>query len=210
MYVTGDETGRYPASGFHIRGEMGGFWTSALKLLDGIWFSVDNSWLGTGTPARSYTSGWGYERFRYARHNGVSVARTQFVPDGPGVTLIGLTMRAAQPKTVSLSMDAHSELLPAYPWTETKPASQDVDLTDSAALSGSALRFSDRGKAKASSSRRDYTALVGSERKPVGHSVGRGYRGPQEPPVICAAQEQQVQTPRRCDDSAAGKGAGAG
>ena len=34
--------------GFHTRGEMGGFWTPPIKLLDGVWFGVDGPWL-TGT-----------------------------------------------------------------------------------------------------------------------------------------------------------------
>src|SRR5262249_26374762 len=56
----GDESGLYPASGWHIRGEMGGFWTPPVKLLDGMWFAVDNSWLGTDIGTARYTSGWGY------------------------------------------------------------------------------------------------------------------------------------------------------
>ena len=36
----GAEDGSYPATGFHTRGEMGGFWTPPIKLLDGIWFKA--------------------------------------------------------------------------------------------------------------------------------------------------------------------------
>ncbi len=35
-YDLGSEDGRYPAMGFHTRGEMGGIWTPPIKLLDGI------------------------------------------------------------------------------------------------------------------------------------------------------------------------------
>jgi hypothetical protein len=38
FYQMGAEDGRYPATGFHTRGEMGGFWTPPIKLLDGLWF----------------------------------------------------------------------------------------------------------------------------------------------------------------------------
>ena len=41
-YELGTEDGRYPAMGFHTRGEMGGIWTPPVKLLDGIW-------IGTGS-----------------------------------------------------------------------------------------------------------------------------------------------------------------
>src|SRR5687768_5766906 len=35
MYQVGAADGSYPATGWHIRGEMGGFWTPPVKLLDG-------------------------------------------------------------------------------------------------------------------------------------------------------------------------------
>ena len=44
-YVIGSEDGRFPPMGWHIRGEMGGVWAHPIKLLDGYWFSVDNTWL---------------------------------------------------------------------------------------------------------------------------------------------------------------------
>ena len=55
FYEAGAEDGSYPAEGFHTRGEMGGFWSMPIKLLDGVWFGVDGSWLS----ADRYTSGWG-------------------------------------------------------------------------------------------------------------------------------------------------------
>ena len=56
-YELGSEDGRYPAMGFHTRGEMGGIWTPPIKLLDGIWFGINGQWIG---PATSFTSGFGY------------------------------------------------------------------------------------------------------------------------------------------------------
>ena len=58
-YVVGSEAGRFPASGWHIRGEMGGVWTPPLKLLDGLWFGIDGQWIG---PATRFTSGFGHSR----------------------------------------------------------------------------------------------------------------------------------------------------
>ena len=40
FYEMGAEDGSYPATGFHTRGEMGGFWTPPIKLLDGLWFKA--------------------------------------------------------------------------------------------------------------------------------------------------------------------------
>src|SRR5258708_1215821 len=51
-YDLGSEDGRFPAMGFHTRGEMGGIWTPPIKLLDGIWFGINGQWIG---PATSFT-----------------------------------------------------------------------------------------------------------------------------------------------------------
>ena len=48
-YVVGSEDGRFPAMGFHTRGEMGGVWTPPLKLVDGVWFGIDGTWLGSAS-----------------------------------------------------------------------------------------------------------------------------------------------------------------
>ena len=76
-YVVGSEAGRFPASGWHIRGEMGGVWTPPLKLLDGIWFGIDGQWIG---PATRFTSGQGYTRFTLPTTGGLQLRRTDFAP----------------------------------------------------------------------------------------------------------------------------------
>src|SRR4051794_30461609 len=40
FYEVGAEDATYPGTGWHIRGEMGGFWTPPIKLLDGVWFAA--------------------------------------------------------------------------------------------------------------------------------------------------------------------------
>jgi hypothetical protein len=65
-YEVGAADGTYPATGWHVRGEMGGFWTPPVKLLDGLWFAVDGRWLA----ARSFTSGHGYTRMGLAAPGG--------------------------------------------------------------------------------------------------------------------------------------------
>jgi hypothetical protein len=59
-YSLGFEDGRFYANGWHITGEMGGVWTPPVKLVDGVWFGLDDDWVG---PATKFTSGWGYTRF---------------------------------------------------------------------------------------------------------------------------------------------------
>jgi hypothetical protein len=189
----GDANGLYPASGWHIRGEMGGVWTPPVKLLDGIWFAVDGAWLGADAPAARYTAGWGYQRFAY-QPSGVSVDRVDFAPDGVGATVIGLTLRSSSTRTVSLAMDAHSELMPAYPWGWTTP-NAGVNQPDTGSYDNGVLTFRDN----------DFAALVGSSAKPVSHALGPNHRGPQDPAVVCPADGT---APPRCDDSAFGRGTG--
>src|ERR1700736_2465837 len=55
-YDLGSEDGRYPAMGFHTRGERGGICTPPIKLLDGIWFGINGEWVAHAT---SFTSGCG-------------------------------------------------------------------------------------------------------------------------------------------------------
>ncbi len=56
-YSVGFQDGRFYANGWHITGEMGGVWTQPLKLVDGVWFGLDDEWVG---PATEFWSGWGY------------------------------------------------------------------------------------------------------------------------------------------------------
>jgi len=62
-----------------------GDWTPPLKLLDGLWFGVDGTWL---PPATTFTSGYGYTRFAIPSTACVSVARTDAVPDGRRAPLV--------------------------------------------------------------------------------------------------------------------------
>ncbi|GAA2656516.1 hypothetical protein [Streptomyces vastus] len=192
-YAMGDETGLYPATGWHIRGEMGGFWTAPLKLLDGVWFAADGSWLGKDIPATKYVRGQGYQRFEY-RGKGLSADRVEYTPEGTRATVIGLTFRSERSRDVRLALDAHSELMPAYPWGWTTPGAATND-PDTGSVSGGALMFRDKSG----------TAVVGSSAKPVAQALGPDHRGPQDPAVVCPADGT---APARCDDSAFGKGTG--
>jgi len=209
-YEVGTEDGRFPAMGFHTRGEMGGIWSPPIKLLDGVWFGLDKgpgsatSWIG---PARRFTSGYGHVRMDLPGTSGVAVERTDFVPDGARAVLIRLRLRALRDTRLDLMVHAHSELMGAYPWGETEPSQLDYNLRDEVSFADGALVFRDRGRpAVENASPHDWAALVGASRQPSGHALGRGFRGPQEPAVICPPSPEEA--PDRCDDTAYGKGAG--
>lgn len=205
LYSTWTEDGLYPAAGFHTRGEMGGIWSPPVKLLDGMWFEVDGAWLGKEMPARRFASGWGYTRTEYVDDDGLTVHRTDVVPDGPRAGLVGLTLRSDTARRVPLALEAHSELMSTYPWGETKPSQSTVNEQDSGTVDAGALVFREQAGADHPLGAHDWAAVVGSELTPTGSRLGPNFRGPQDPAVVCPASGEQ---PQRCDDTAYGKGTG--
>ena len=206
FFQVGAEDASYPATGFHTRGEMGGFWSQPIKLLDGVWFGVDGSWLS----ATRYTSGWGYSRMDLGSHDGVAISRTDVAPDKLRAGLVGLTFTAARARTVRLTMDAHSELMQAYPWGETTPSETVYNLPDTGAYQSGSLVFRETGTPPvANAAPHNWAAVVGSTLRPTGHRLGPNFRGPQDPAVICPASGPTAPAqPPRCDDTAYGRGTG--
>ena len=209
LYSTWTQDGLYPAAGFHTRGEMGGIWSPPVKLLDGMWFGIDGAWLGDDVAARRFASGWGYTRTEYAASDGVTVHRTDVVPDGPRAGLVGLTLRSDTTRTVPLTLDAHSELMSTYPWGETKPSQSTVNKQDTGAVRAGALVFRERAGAGHPLGAHHWATVVGSTLTPTGSQLGPDFRGPQDPAVICPASGPSTPPPpERCDDTAYGKGTG--
>jgi hypothetical protein len=198
FYEVGAEDATYPGTGWHIRGEMGGFWTPPIKLLDGVWFAANGTWL----KATRFTEGQGYTRMSLAGPGGLKFDRVDVAPDGGRAGLVGLRLPAGA-GTVRLTVDAHSELLSAYPWGSTTPGQATANLPDTGSFDGRNLVFRDRGTPPVANARpHDWAALVGSSLTPAGHALGAGLRGPQTD-VICGDP-----TPAVCDDGPYGRGTG--
>jgi hypothetical protein len=205
----GFQDGRWYANGWHITGEMGGVWTEPLKLVDGVWFGVGDQWVG---PARRFRSGWGYAKLDLPPAGGLLLERTDFAPEGRRAALFGLRMtnRGSSSRTVTVKVDAHSELMTEYPWgfTGVTPNAAD-NLPDTAEFDDDdgTLVFRDRGRLPHENApRHDYAALVASDMDPVAGETGASpneYRGPQGSNV-CTAEEP----PSACDDGPFGKGEG--
>ena len=211
-YEVGTEAGRYPAMGFHTRGEMGGVWTPPIKLVDGIWFGVGKRWIG---PATRFTSGYGHVRMRLPGRGGLSIERTDFVPGEARGVLVGLRLQGRGRRTVKLRMQTHSELMSIYPWGETDPYDQTTfNLPDQAGVAGRSLLFTEQGTPPADNAEaHDWAAAVGSRRRPARARTGAAFRGPQDPPLVCNASgpgtDPTPETPTKdCDDTEYGKGKG--
>ncbi len=210
-YSVGFEDGRFYANGWHITGEMGGVWTPPMKMLDGIWFGVGDQWAGQATK---FTSGKGYVRYDLPPLSGLSLRRTDFVPDGRRAALYGLELSnpGGTAKTVTVKVDAHSELMGSWPWgTDPNRGTPDAsaNIPDKGAYSDGALVFTDDGSLGDGAPEHHYAALVASDRTPASGeaaATGGGYRGPQ-PGKVCAASDG-TSMPSACDDGPYGKGTG--
>ncbi len=198
--VLGFQDGRFYANGWHTTGEMGGIITPPLKLLDSLSFGVDGEWIG---PAARFTAGWGYTRYDLPDTAGVELRRTDVVPDGHRGALIGLELRnpARGQRTVEVMVDAHSELLSQYPWgfAGTVPNASD-NAPDTGAFDGRRLVFRDTGTIPGEDAPHDYTALVGSNRRPAGGETGPGHYGPFGEGRRCLADQTPAPMPSECDD----------
>ncbi len=207
-YAIGFEDGRFYANGWHITGEMGGVWAPPVKLLDGVWFGLDDQWVG---PATKFSSGWGYTRYDLPDTAGLSVRRTDVVPDGRRGVLFGLTLgNPGGARTVKLSVDAHSELMSQYPWgfSGVTPNASD-NLPDHGSYDGHRLAFTDDG-ALPGAPEHHYAAVVGTAATPASGAIGNQFWGPQ-PGRRCTGSEPGAPAdpkPSQCDDGPFGNGTG--
>ena len=143
-YSIGFQDGRFYAHGWHIMGEMGGIWAPPLKLADGVWFGVEDEWVGPPGGSRAAVATPATRSRRRRAEPAPHRLRPGRPPRG------ALRARAQQPrvtpKTVTVKVDVHSELMGAYPWTGSKghPTAAD-NLQDGAAYRNGRLIFTDQG-----------------------------------------------------------------
>ena len=91
-YIVGLQDGSFPDMGGHIEGEMGGFWTLPLKLLDGIRLEVRDSGEEKGIifeKASEFVTYPQGNKFIYPQVlSGIDAERFQFCPQGkPGMVI---------------------------------------------------------------------------------------------------------------------------
>jgi hypothetical protein len=135
--------------GWHIKGQMGGIWAHPIKLLHQFQFLLNDHPFPAATK---FVSGEGYVRLELPPTDGLEISETQFAPDtdefapnGLPVVLVGVHLRNQNRGVVSftLAIQAESELIPAYPWSGTKPTSESLHLPDQVSFDSAlgALQF---------------------------------------------------------------------
>ena len=187
---------------------MGGVWAPPLKLADGVWFGVGDQWVG---PATTFHSGQGYTRYDLPDAGGLGLSRTDFTPDGSRAALFGLTLTnpGSSDVTVPVKVDAHSELMTAYPWgfDGVKPNASD-NIADHGSYADGTLQFTDDGALPDGAPEHHYAALVAADQPAdsgEAADTGGAFRGPQGGHV-CQNGDQSL--PKECDDGPFGKGTG--
>ena len=108
-----------------------------------------------------------------------------------------------------MKVDAHSELLGAYPWgfDGVMPNASD-NLPDTAAFDGNALVFREQGKLPhPNAETHDWAALVAANRDPSSGVTGDTNRGDQGDNV-CMPNGNPPPLPSQCDDGPFGRGKG--
>jgi hypothetical protein len=174
---------------------MGGVWAPPLKLVDGVWFGVNGTWVGRATR---FTSGQGYTRFTLPSLSGLKLERTDYASDSRRAALFGLKLRntSNRARKVTVKVDAHSELMSQFPWGfKGLVPNASENLPDHGAFRRGALQFTDDG-ALTGSPVHHYAALVGSNRTPISGKAaptGGADRGPQG---AHACQDGDTSAPR--------------
>ena len=167
--------------GWHITGQMGGVWAHPIKLLHQFQFFLNNKPL---PAAAKFVSGTGYVRLELPPTQGIQINETEFAPDGLPVVLVGVQLRNSNPgvESFTLAIDAESELIPAFPWTGTKPTSESLHLPDQVSFDNKlgALQFTQ--PAQPAFSRSAWYALVSAALDPQDRETGFQPIGTDFPP----------------------------
>jgi hypothetical protein len=167
-YIVGVQDGSVPPTGlgWHITGQMGGVWAHPIKLLDHFQFYLNGQLL---PPATTFVSGTGYVRQELPAVQGIGISETQFAPDGLPVVLVGVALSNLNPGTASitLAIEAQSELIAAYPWSGTTPTSESRHKQDQVTYDSKkgVLQFTQPGESS-------WYALVSAAAEQDDHSVG--------------------------------------
>jgi glycogen debranching enzyme len=119
-YIVGLQDGSFPDLGNHVEGEMGGFWTPPVKLLDGIWLELREAGQDKGTlldKASEFINFPQGNKFIYPQViSGIDVERFQFCPQGKTGMVIYYTFknRSDRERELELNFIVKTDLSPVW------------------------------------------------------------------------------------------------
>ena len=203
-YSIGFQDGRFYANGWHITGEMGGIWAPPLKLADGVWFGIDDEWVG---PATQFTSGRGYTRYTLPPAKGLMTAPHGLRPRRPPRR--ALRARARQPGPRPRRSRSRSTSTPSCSAPTRGPAARATRPRPTicrtrAAYRDGALVFTDKGTLPGGGR----TTTRRSSRRPARRSRARSAPASAARSRARCARTATRSRPSACDDGPHGKGAG--
>jgi glycogen debranching enzyme len=119
-YIVGYQDGSFPDFGGHVEGEMGGFWTPPVKLLDGIWLEIKEAGsekavlLEKAAEFINYPQG---NKFVYPKAiKGVDIERFQYCPQNKTGMVINYTFKNTSDTKIELDLNfiARTDLSPVW------------------------------------------------------------------------------------------------
>ena len=186
-YVVGTQEGRFPAMGFHTRGEMGGIWSPPIKLLDGLWFGINDELDRAGHPL--------HQRLRAREDEAARARRAQGVPARTSCRTAGAPSSSASPSTPATRQKTlHPQDGRPLRADGRLPVGRDEPVPERATTGptrsrsrASNLVFRERGTPPADNAlRARLGGGRGVEASPRGRSeTDRATADPRAPPVIC-------------------------
>ncbi len=163
-YLIGRQDGSFPDMGWHEKGEMGGLWVHPIKLLDGFWLRVGNTWL---SRARRFRVGAYWVEHEYDV-DGLTVVRHEFVPDSEPALVVRYSFTASTDNVMPVRFLARADFHDVWPATDREHGA------DQASYLADLDAWSCRTETG------DWHVVLGTgSRKPAGHSAGRDLWGPE-------------------------------
>lgn len=129
LYIVGHQDGQFPDLGWHIPGEMGGIWLHPIKLADGYSLKLFNADQDTlAIEAQKFVNyPLGNTHFFKSSFEGLSVQRSQAIPDQSNAIIIEYTLlnQSNSPLELTADFTLKHDLRPT--WLGERTAMLDTD-----------------------------------------------------------------------------------
>src|SRR6218665_366419 len=119
IYAIGNQEGKFPAVGFHVKGEMGGVWQHTIKLMDGYGFDIKPVKSNDALQPRcdEFIAYSFVTKFKYGFNlKDIKVTQTQFIPDNFPVAVVEYKLENTGRETNEYDFRFHADanLMPVW------------------------------------------------------------------------------------------------